>query len=97
MKTIKNIINEELNNLFVKNTNKFPISALVKQAKNFKNFEDFEHLYSINIYHGYYWHWTVIDAEAKTTRIYTNSAKRLMDKANLRLKGVGEDVAVENK
>ena len=40
---------------------------------------------------------TVIDAEAKTTRIYTNSAKRLMDKANLRLKGVGEDVAVENK
>ena len=55
MKTIKEIINEELNKL---NYNKFPISALVKQAKNFKNFSDFEHLYSINIYHGYYWHWT---------------------------------------
>jgi hypothetical protein len=55
-----NIINEEIENLFEteKNYNKFPLSALVKQAKNFKNFEDFEHLYSINIYHGYYWHWT---------------------------------------
>ena len=40
---------------------------------------------------------TVIDAESKAARIYTNSAKRLMDKASLRLKGIGEDVTVENK
>jgi hypothetical protein len=40
------------------NYNKFPISALIKQAKNFDDFQDFSHFYSINIYHGYYWHWT---------------------------------------
>jgi len=40
---------------------------------------------------------TLIDAESKTTRIYTNSAKRLMEKARLRLKGIGEDLTVENK
>ena len=59
-KSVVDIISEELNNLLETeiNYNKFPLSALVKQAKNFKDFNDFEHFYSINIYHGYYWHWT---------------------------------------
>jgi hypothetical protein len=40
------------------NYNKFPLVALVKQSKNFPNFKDFSNFYSINIYHGYYWHLT---------------------------------------
>jgi len=59
MKTIKQIITEELNNFETrKNYNKFPLSALVIQARKFKDFEDFDTFFSINIYHGYYWHWT---------------------------------------
>jgi hypothetical protein len=42
----------------IDNYNKFPLSALLKQAKNFKDFKEFSNFYSINIYHGYYWHWT---------------------------------------
>lgn len=38
--------------------NKFPISALIKQAKKFKTFKEFEYFYIRDIYHGYYWHLT---------------------------------------
>lgn len=37
---------------------KFPLSALVKQARNFAEFRDFDRFYGIEIYHGYYWHLT---------------------------------------
>jgi tetratricopeptide (TPR) repeat protein len=39
----------------------------------------------------------LIDTESKEERIYTTSAQRLMEKARLRLKGIGEDVTIENK
>ena len=38
--------------------NKFPISALIKQSKKFKTFEEFKKFYTVEIYHGYYWHLT---------------------------------------
>jgi hypothetical protein len=38
--------------------NKFPISALIKQANKFKTFEEFKNFYTNEIYHGYYWHLT---------------------------------------
>lgn len=38
--------------------NKFPLSALVKQARKFEDFKDFDRFYGIEIYHGYYWHLT---------------------------------------
>jgi hypothetical protein len=50
---LSSILTEDINNY-----NKFPLSALLKQAKNFKDFKEFSNFYSINIYHGYYWHWT---------------------------------------
>ena len=37
---------------------KFPLTALVKQAKKFKDFKEFSNFYSNEIYHGYYWHLT---------------------------------------
>ncbi len=40
------------------NYNKFPLSALVKQSRNFGNFKEFSSFYSLDIYHGYYWHLT---------------------------------------
>lgn len=40
------------------NYNKFPLTALITQAKKFKNFKDFSTFYSIDIFHGYYWHMT---------------------------------------
>jgi hypothetical protein len=40
------------------NYNKFPLSALITQAKKFENFQEFSKFYAIDIYHGYYWHLT---------------------------------------
>lgn len=37
---------------------KFPLNALVKQAKKFNDFKQFSRFYSQEIYHGYYWHLT---------------------------------------
>ena len=56
----KIIITEaQLKNIIEKNEyNKFPLSALVKVSKYFQTFKEFEHCYSIDINHGYYWHWT---------------------------------------
>lgn len=39
----------------------------------------------------------VIDAEKKSGKVYTNSAKRLMLKAQDRLKGIGQDVKIGTK
>lgn len=41
-----------------KDYDKFPLAALVKQAKKFKDFKEFSNFYSNEIYHGYYWHLT---------------------------------------
>jgi len=49
------ILREALENY---NYSKFPLSSLFKQAVNFPNFKDFSHFYSLEIYHGYYWHLT---------------------------------------
>jgi hypothetical protein len=48
-------INESITNT---NYNKFPLNALIKQARNFKDFKDFSTFYCVEIYHGYYWHLT---------------------------------------
>jgi hypothetical protein len=40
----------------VQKYNKFPLSALVKQAKKFNNFKEFELFYTGDIFHGWYWH-----------------------------------------
>jgi len=53
--TIREYLNEDINS---KDYNKFPLTALVKQAKKFTNFEDFSTFYFIDLYHGYYWHLT---------------------------------------
>jgi len=60
LKTIYNdltrrYLNEETDST---NYNKFPLTALVKQARKFKDFKEFSRFYSIDIYHGYYWHLT---------------------------------------
>jgi len=57
-KLIQDNLNESSKNLNIKNYNKFPLSALVKQARKFDNFKNFSRFYSIDIYHGYYWHLT---------------------------------------
>jgi len=51
------------------NYNRFPLSTLVKQARKFSNFDDFSNLYSIDIYHGYYWHLTTNPAFTISTEI----------------------------
>jgi len=40
------------------NYNRFPLTALVVQARKFKDYRAFSKFYSIDIYHGYYWHLT---------------------------------------
>lgn len=42
----------------INNYNKFPLSALVKQAKLFDIYKEFSNHYSLDIFHGYYWHLT---------------------------------------
>ena len=53
--TIREYLNEQIENT---NYNKFPLTALIKQARNFKIFKEFSTFYSLDIYHGYYWHLT---------------------------------------
>jgi len=53
--TIREYLNEQIDNT---NYNKFPLTALIKQARKFKKFKEFSTFYSIDIYHGYYWHLT---------------------------------------
>ena len=53
--TIREYLNENINNM---DYTKFPLTALVKQAKKFTIFKEFSTFYSIDIYHGYYWHLT---------------------------------------
>jgi hypothetical protein len=36
----------------------FPLIALKKAARHFKDFKVFSKWYSVDINHGYYWHWT---------------------------------------
>ena len=54
IKTFEEFINESKNVY-----DKFPISALITQAKKFNNFKDFSYFYSHDIYHGWYWHFTI--------------------------------------
>ena len=44
---------------YEKSYNKFPLSSLVVQAKKFKKFVEFSYFYSHDIYHGWYWHFTL--------------------------------------
>ena len=67
---LKTLINEQIRNIIFSNNNslmenmnnanysKFPLNALIKQAKKFADFKEFSSFYSIDIYHGYYWHLT---------------------------------------
>jgi hypothetical protein len=53
--TIRECLNEQKT---VENYNKFPLSSLVKFAKQFNEFKEFSRWYSIELNHGYYWHIT---------------------------------------
>jgi hypothetical protein len=56
---IRQLIREQLEEISAQvNYKKFPLNTLVKMAKKFNSFEDFSRFYSIEIYHGYYWHLT---------------------------------------
>lgn len=72
---IRKIIKENIeeNNFF----NKFPLSALVSQAKKFNDFKEFSNFYSLDVCHGYYWHLTKnkdfkISSEIGTKRYVIN-------------------------
>jgi hypothetical protein len=68
--------------------NKFPLNALVKQGVKFNDFESFSKFYSLDIYHGYYWHLT------DNSNFRIDSSKGPRDMSSMGGGGVSENGAI---